>query len=105
MAERKTSSFTPTYHLKEIPDVTTETTGRTANSQNHLPMLAIRDAAGAIEFYKKAFAATRAFFDLIPMANEVVHTEVADRRGGIVMLAEERPGPQRSAQRRWAIRP
>jgi PhnB protein len=59
------------------------------------PYLIVRDAAGAIEFYKKAFGATEV---MRMMGNDgrVGHAEVRIGKG-IVMLAEEmqdHPGPQ-----------
>jgi PhnB protein len=59
------------------------------------PYLIVRDAAGAIDFYKKAFDATEVM-RMVGNDGRVGHAEV--RIGsGIVMLAEEmegHPGPQ-----------
>lgn len=59
------------------------------------PYLIVRDAVGAIEFYKKAFDATEVM-RMVGKDGRVGHAEV--RIGtGIVMLAEEmdgHPGPQ-----------
>jgi len=53
------------------------------------PMLAVRDAAGAIDFYKRAFGAVEVL-RLTDPAGKVAHAEV--RVGdALVMLAEENP--------------
>ena len=54
-----------------------------------IPAMAVRDAAGAIEFYKKAFGATESL-RLTDPAGKVVHAEV--KIGNFtVMFGEENP--------------
>jgi PhnB protein len=53
------------------------------------PYLAIRDAAKAIEFYKKAFGATERM-SMAGREGKVMHAEV-DIEGGLVMLCDEFP--------------
>jgi PhnB protein len=60
------------------------------------PMLAIRDAAAAMEFYKRAFGAV----EVMRMADsdgKVVHGEIRIGQA-LVMLAEENPDYNRSPQ-------
>jgi PhnB protein len=53
------------------------------------PYLSIRDAAGAIEFYKKAFGARERSRTADP-SGRIGHAEI-DIAGGVIMLAEECP--------------
>jgi PhnB protein len=54
-----------------------------------IPMLAVHDGAGAIEFYKKAFAATEVM-RLVDKEGKIAHAEIkiGDAQ---VMLADEHP--------------
>lgn len=53
------------------------------------PYLCIRDAAAALEFYKKAFGATERMRMADP-SGKVMHAEI-DVQGGVIMLADEFP--------------
>lgn len=61
-----------------------------------VPMLAVRDAAGALEFYGKAFGA-RETVRLQDPAGVVQHAEIVIE-GAPIMLAEESPEHNRSPE-------
>lgn len=54
------------------------------------PHLVVRDAAGAIDFYAKAFGAEEVFRMPGPDGERLIHAEIRVN-GGVVMLAEEAP--------------
>lgn len=72
--------------VKPIPD----------GFQGATPMLAIRDAARAIEFYKKAFGATEVM-RLTEPSGKIAHAEIKIGQA-LIMLAEEHPDYNRSPQ-------
>lgn len=61
------------------------------------PMLAVRDAANAIEFYKKAFGATESRERIVDPSGKIGHAEIAIA-GARIMIADELPEHNRSPQ-------
>jgi PhnB protein len=72
--------------VKPIPD----------GFQGATPMLAIRDAARALAFYKKAFGATEVT-RLTEPSGKIAHAEIKVGQA-VIMLAEEHPDYNRSPQ-------
>jgi PhnB protein len=62
--------------------------GIPADARTLTPHLIVRDAAAAIEFYKKAFGAVEKFRMAVPGTNRVMHAELRIGDSNL-MLAEE----------------
>src|SRR5688572_27203326 len=60
-----------------------------------IPMLAVHDAAGAIDFYRQAFGATESDQRYIEADGKIGHAEISIGRARI-MLADEFPEHNRS---------
>lgn len=61
------------------------------------PLLAVRDAAKAIEFYKAAFGAVERFRLVDPESGKIGHAELIIN-GCLVMLADEYPAHHKAPQ-------
>lgn len=62
--------------LQRRPSMTTKAKAVPAGYRTATPVLCCRDAAGAIEFYKKAFGATESGERLLGAAGKIAHTEI-----------------------------
>ena len=54
------------------------------------PYITVADANQAIEFYKRAFAATELFRNTTPDGKKIVHAQIAIN-GGLVMMSDDFP--------------